>query len=146
MRFVSAMNVVSSTNAVGPSASSSLADSSSVTVGGECVIASAYSMTSRSNGVKTSDSRHRGTSRARSRRVPRCALGSSRGPGKAAVDQAGHRHVGRRLQILVTLIPLLYLTTEAEAEVQHLPVVPRHLDRLGTSPSILRDIRLTIAP
>ena len=64
MKFASAMYAVSSTSAAGPSAASSLADSSSVTVGGVCVIASAYSMTSRSSGVKTSDSRHRGTSRA----------------------------------------------------------------------------------
>ena len=45
-------------------ASSSPADISSVTVGGVWLIASAYSMTSRSSGVKTSDSRQRGTSRA----------------------------------------------------------------------------------
>jgi hypothetical protein len=50
---------------------------------------------------------------------------------EAAADQAGNRHVGKRLQVLVTLVPLLCLATECEAEVQHLPVVPRHLDRLG---------------
>src|SRR5215211_407409 len=63
-RFASAMNAVSSTSAGAPSWSSSRADNSSVTVGGVSDIASAYSMTSRSSGVKTSDSRHRGTSRA----------------------------------------------------------------------------------
>jgi hypothetical protein len=41
----------------------SRADISSVTVGGVSDIASAYSITSRSSGVKTSDSRHRGTRR-----------------------------------------------------------------------------------
>jgi hypothetical protein len=50
---------------------------------------------------------------------------------EAASDEAGHRHVGKRLQVLVTLVPLLCLATDAEAEVQHLTVVPRHLDRLG---------------
>ena len=58
------MNAVSSTSAGAPSWSSSPAESSSVTVGGVTDIASAYSITSRSSGVKTSDSRHRGTSRA----------------------------------------------------------------------------------
>ena len=70
MKLASAINVVSSTSAAGPSAASSRADSSSVTVGGVCVIASAYSSTSRSSGVKTSDSRHRGTSRALVRSSP----------------------------------------------------------------------------
>ena len=55
------MNTVSSTRAAGPSRSSRLADSSSVTVGGVSVMASAYSSTSRSSGVNTSDSRQRGT-------------------------------------------------------------------------------------
>jgi hypothetical protein len=50
---------------------------------------------------------------------------------EAAADQAGHRHMGKRLQVLVALVPLLRLATDAEAEVQHLPVVPSHLDRLG---------------
>jgi hypothetical protein len=50
---------------------------------------------------------------------------------EAAADQAGHRHVGERLQVLITLVPLLCLATKAEGEAQHLPVVPRHLDRLG---------------
>ena len=50
---------------------------------------------------------------------------------EAAADQAGHRHVGERLQVLVALVPLLRLATDGEAEVQHLAVVPRHLDRLG---------------
>jgi hypothetical protein len=63
-RFANAMNAVSSTSAGAPSWSSSRADNSSVTVGGVSDIASAYSMTSRSSGVKTLDSRHRGTSRA----------------------------------------------------------------------------------
>jgi len=62
--FASATYAVSSTSAGAPSRSSSRADNSSVTVSGVCDIASAYSMTSRSSGVKTSDSRHRGTSRA----------------------------------------------------------------------------------
>ena len=64
MKLARAMNVVSSTRAPGPSAFSNVADSSSVTDGGVCVIASAYSMTSRSRGVKTSETRQRGTSRA----------------------------------------------------------------------------------
>src|SRR5437660_1234006 len=54
----SAMHAVSSTLAAGPSCSSSCADSSSVTVGGVFVLfvmASAYSSTSRSSGVNTSD-------------------------------------------------------------------------------------------
>jgi hypothetical protein len=63
-RLASAMNAVSSTSAGAPSWSSSRADNSSVTAGGVCDIASTYSITSRSSVVKTSDSRHRGTSRA----------------------------------------------------------------------------------
>ena len=47
-----------------PSCSSSRANSSSVTRGGVSLIASAYSMTSRSSEVNTADSRHRGTSLA----------------------------------------------------------------------------------
>src|SRR2546423_614565 len=49
------MHAVSSTSAAGPSCSSSRADSSSVTVGGVFVMASAYSSTSRSRGVNSSD-------------------------------------------------------------------------------------------
>src|SRR3977135_4238186 len=56
-----AMHTVSSTIAAGPSRSSSRADSSSVTVGGVFVMASAYPSTSRSSAVNTSDSRQRGT-------------------------------------------------------------------------------------
>lgn len=55
------MNTVSSTIAAGPSSSSSRADNSSVTVVGVFVMASAYSITSRSSGVNTSDCRQRGT-------------------------------------------------------------------------------------
>jgi len=62
--FAAAMNAVSSTSAGAPSWPSNRPDSSSVTVGCVSVIASAYSNTSRSSGVNTSDSRHRGTSRA----------------------------------------------------------------------------------
>ena len=62
--FAAAMNAVSSTSAGAPSCSSSRSDISSVTAGGVWVIASAYSITSRSSGVNTLDSRHRGTSRA----------------------------------------------------------------------------------
>jgi hypothetical protein len=47
-----------------PRSVSSAADISSVTVGGVWLIASAYSITLRSKGVKAPDSRHRGTSRA----------------------------------------------------------------------------------
>src|SRR5690606_3711239 len=64
VRFASPIHVVSSTIAAGPSASSRRADSASVTVGGVLVMASAYSSTSRSRGVKASDERHRGTSLA----------------------------------------------------------------------------------
>src|SRR5580658_9163657 len=39
--------------------------------------------------------------------------------------------MGERLQVLVTLVPLLGFATDAEAEVQHLPVVPHHPDRFG---------------
>ena len=55
------MNTVSSTSAAGLSRSSRLADSSSVTVVGVLVMDSAYSSTSRSSGVNTSDSPQRGT-------------------------------------------------------------------------------------
>ncbi len=73
--FASAMYAVSSTSAAAPSCSSSRADSSSVTVGGVRVIASAYSSTSRSSGVNTVESRHRGTSRAfASSRPSLCAM------------------------------------------------------------------------
>ena len=58
------MHAVSSTSARRAELVEQPADSSSVTVGGVWVIASAYSITSRSSGVNTSDSRHRGTSRA----------------------------------------------------------------------------------
>src|SRR5690606_1901187 len=64
MKFESPTNAVSSTNPDSPSCSSNRADRSSVTAGGVWLIDSAYSMTSRSNGVKTSDRRHGGTSRA----------------------------------------------------------------------------------
>ncbi|WP_456115282.1 hypothetical protein [Streptomyces beihaiensis] len=60
-KLTKAMYPVSSTIAAGPSRSSRLACSSSVTVGGVSVIASAYSITYRSSGVKTSASRQRGT-------------------------------------------------------------------------------------
>src|SRR5215216_2556784 len=74
VKLANEMTAVSSTSAAAPSASSSRADKSSVTVGGVWLIASAYAMTSRSSGVNTSDSRHRGTSRAFSRsRFSLCA-------------------------------------------------------------------------
>src|SRR5215211_6747026 len=74
VKLANEMTAVSSTSAAAPSSSSSRAASSSVTVGGVWLIASAYSITSRSSGVKTSDSRHRGTSRAFSRsRFSLCA-------------------------------------------------------------------------
>jgi hypothetical protein len=63
-RFARASNfatTVSSIIATGPSRSSRRADSSSVTVGGVFVMASAYSSTSSYSGVNTSDSRQRGT-------------------------------------------------------------------------------------
>src|SRR6266567_2837052 len=56
-----AMTTVSSIIAAGPSRSSRSADSSSVTVGGVFVMTSAYSKSSRSSGVNTSDFRQRGT-------------------------------------------------------------------------------------
>ena len=59
--FAPAMNAVSSTSAGAPSWSSNRSDISSVTAGGVWVIASAYSSTSRSSAVNTSDSRQRGT-------------------------------------------------------------------------------------
>ncbi len=62
-----AMTTVSSIIAAGPSRSSRSADSSSVTVGGVFVMASAYSSTSRSSGVNTSDFRQPGTWRALAR-------------------------------------------------------------------------------
>src|SRR5262249_23589278 len=62
--FMNPILAVSSTSAGAPSSSSSAADISSVTVGGVWLIASAYSITFRSNGVKAPDFRHRGTSRA----------------------------------------------------------------------------------
>ncbi len=64
VRFANPTTAVSSTSAGAPSCSSSRADSSSVTRGGVSVIASAYSITSRSSGVNTADSRQRGTSLA----------------------------------------------------------------------------------
>ena len=64
-----------------PSSSSRRADSSWVTCGGVTVMASAYSMTSRSRGVKTGDSRQRETSRALASSSPRCGRGSSRSRG-----------------------------------------------------------------
>ena len=59
-----ATEAVSSTMAGAPSWPSRRADRSSVTRGGVSLIASAYSRTSRSSGVNTGDSRHRGTSLA----------------------------------------------------------------------------------
>ena len=56
-----AIHAVSSTIAAAPSWSSSRADISSVTRGGVSLIASAYSITSRSSDVNAGDSRHRGT-------------------------------------------------------------------------------------
>lgn len=55
------MSVVSSTIAAAPSYYSNRADISSVAVGGVWLIALAYVITSRSSGMKTSDSRHPGT-------------------------------------------------------------------------------------
>ena len=73
--FMTPILAVSSTSAGAPSSSSSAADISSVTVGGVWLIASAYSITLRSRGVKASDSRHRGTSRALASSSPRlCAM------------------------------------------------------------------------
>src|ERR1700739_1719312 len=60
-RLAKPMNTVSSTIAAGPSRSSRRAYNSSATVVGVLVMASAYSSTSRSSGVNTSDSRQRGT-------------------------------------------------------------------------------------
>src|SRR5262249_16655413 len=64
VEFANPTTAVSSTRAGAPSFLSSRADSSSVTLGGVSLIASEYSMTSRSSGVNTVDSRHRGTSLA----------------------------------------------------------------------------------
>ena len=50
---------------------------------------------------------------------------------EAAADQRHGRQVGDRLEVLVARIPLLSPAADREAEVEHLPVVPRHLDRLG---------------
>ena len=73
--FSSATIWVSSTTAGAPSCSIRWAVISSVTVSGVVLIASAYSRTSRSSGVKTSDSRHRGTSRTFARSRPSlCAM------------------------------------------------------------------------
>ena len=68
--FARAIHAVSSTIAGAPSRSSSRVDNASVTVGGVAVMASAYSMTSRSSGVNTGESRHRGTSLAFSSSSP----------------------------------------------------------------------------
>jgi hypothetical protein len=74
-RFIPAITAVSSTNAGAPSASSSAADISSLTVGGVLLIASAYSIALRSKGVNASESRQRGTSRALPSSRPRlCAM------------------------------------------------------------------------
>ena len=64
LRFIVPIRAVSSSNAGAPRSSSSAAEISLVTAGGVWLIASAYSITRRSPGVKASDSRHRGTSRA----------------------------------------------------------------------------------
>ena len=63
--FSTATIMVSSTNAALPICARRASAISSVTSGGVTVIASAYSMTCRSSGVKTSDSRQRGTSSRR---------------------------------------------------------------------------------
>ena len=61
------MNPIFAVSSISPSAprsSSSAADISSVTAGGVWQTASAYSITRRSSGVNTVDTRQRGTSRA----------------------------------------------------------------------------------
>src|SRR5262245_16963500 len=73
--FINAILAVSSTSAAAPRSTRSAADISSVTVGGVWLIASAYSITLRSNGVNAPDFRHRGTSRALASSRPRlCAM------------------------------------------------------------------------
>src|SRR3954454_2480362 len=59
--FANPTTAASSTIAAAPSWASSRSDSWSVTRGGVSVMASAYSITSRSSGVNTDDSRHLGT-------------------------------------------------------------------------------------
>jgi len=70
-RFMNPILAVSSTSPSAPRSASSAADISSLTVGGVWHTASAYSITRRSSGVNTVDSRHRGTSRAFSTARPR---------------------------------------------------------------------------
>ena len=72
--FMTPILAVSSSSAGAPSSSSSAADISSVTVSGVWHIASAYSITRRSSGVNTVDSRHRGTSRALASSSPRLCV------------------------------------------------------------------------
>ena len=48
-----------------------------------------------------------------------------------APDLRRHRHVGERLQVGVDLVPLLGLAAERHHALEHRPVVPHHLGRLG---------------
>src|SRR6476660_8332448 len=97
------MTVVSSTTPALPSCPSRLSTISSVTVGGVWLIASAYAMTSRSSGVKTSDSRPRD--------VEAVVLGHEVVEVEAprAADERRHGHVREGLEALVARVPLLQL-------------------------------------
>lgn len=118
---------VSSTRAAAPSCLSSSADISSVTRGGVSLIASAYSITSRSNGVNIDDSPQRGTSLALNFVEPFVVgLEVAKVQTERTADPGSGRHVGQRLQVGVELIPLLDLATKSHRAVEHRSVVPHH--------------------
>jgi len=65
---------------------------------------------------------------------------------RAAAGQAGHRHVGERLQVLVALVPLPCLAAGVKLKFSTFRLCHATSTGSGTAPSILRDIRLTIVP
>src|ERR1700722_536106 len=147
MKLANATNAVSSTSALAPSALSSRADNSSVTVGGVCVIASAYSMTSRSSAVKTSDTRQRGTSRA--------LLTSSPSLWAKKYPRSKQKLQPIRLAVAMWANDFRFSSHWFHfCALRPTPKLKFSTFRLchvtptgsGTSPNIFRDIRLTRAP
>ncbi len=136
--FAKAMHTVSSTIAAEPSRLSRLADSSSVTVGGVFVMASAYSSTSRSSGVNSSDSRQRGTWLAFCHvqvLVLRLEVVDVEAPTAANLRRDGH--VRERLEARGGRMPRAHLRPELQAGLGNLGRVPQHLDGLGHGTELL---------
>ncbi len=130
--FASATHAVSSTSAGAPSASSSRAESSSVTVGGvwrhRLGVLHDVAL-QRREGVRLLPPRHLAGLGLVESLVVRLEVPQVE--AERAADQGCHRHVGVGLQVLVALVPLGGLLAEAEAELEHRPIVPHHSEGVG---------------